>query len=265
VRPLHNSDAFDWIEHGRTPFPSQVNENDGVEVTRLMPASFERYAKILHRLDVRYDDIHSCLTPEELVILQIPTCTSVRDFVLRKRAGPEDSRIRWKEAAEALGVPYAPGLTHAWFSRRLKPDPQCWPRFIFGPSDGTLDSEECRALASVLSESTPQHDCYFRLAEVPFLGTDQELMFSGRLGEVEDYFANGSGVSVYGHPFQFTPEYWWPVDRSWCVCSDYDLTFTVVGGSSVVIERLLHHPVLECLEVTPGTRVDDLTPIPAWS
>lgn len=30
--------------------------------------------------------------------------------------------------------------------------------------------------------------------------------------------------------YRFTPEYWWPTDCSWCLCSDYDLMFTVVGG-----------------------------------
>ncbi len=219
-----------------------------------MPASFERYAKIFHRLDVRYDDQHAGLTTEELVILQIPKCTSVRDFAMRMRATSNDSRIRWKEAAEALGVPYAPELSHRWFYNRLKPNPQCWPRFIWGPADGTLDAQECRELASVLTAVTSDQECYFRLAEMPFVATDQELLFAGKLDEVQDFFAGGG--------FQFTPEYWWPADHSWCVCSDYDLTFTIVGGPSSPIESLLSHPVLECLEVSPRTRVDDFAPMP---
>jgi hypothetical protein len=40
-----------------------------------MAAVFERYAKIFHRLDVRNEDVHASLTPEEIAILGIPECT----------------------------------------------------------------------------------------------------------------------------------------------------------------------------------------------
>ena len=62
--------------------------------------------------------------------------------------------------------------------------------------------------------------------------------------------------------YQFSPEYWWPPNRAWCVCSDYDLMFTVVGGSRHLISALLKSDVLECLEVTPQTRIDSLAPMP---
>jgi len=53
-----------------------------------------------------------------------------------------------------------------------------------------------------------------------------------------------------------TPTHWFPEDRSWLVCSDYDLTFTLVGGSARLAQELLDHPVLECVSVQPETRVD---------
>jgi hypothetical protein len=57
-------------------------------------------------------------------------------------------------------------------------------------------------------------------------------------------------------------EYWWPSDRSWCVCSDYDLHFTIIAGRSQLVSALLKHGVLECLEVNPRTRIDVFAPIP---
>ncbi|UWZ86016.1 hypothetical protein [Occallatibacter riparius] len=262
MKTLPDSDAFDWILLGRAAMTSEVNEYNGVQVTGLLPAVFERYAKIFHKLDVRAEDPQAGLTAEEIAILKIPECAEVRDFWVKRRTMAADSRIRWKDAADAFGVPYAPELTHSWFSQRLKPNPQCWPRFIWGPADGTLDAQECNQLVSVLAGVTSTQGCYFRFAEIPFIATDQELLFAGRLDEVGDCFLNGAIKSVYERPFQYTPEYWWPEDHSWCVCSDYDLTFTVVGGSSSLIERFLDHPILECLEVRPETRVDNLSPMP---
>jgi len=80
------------------------------------------------------------------------------------------------------------------------------------------------------------------------------FLFRGTLEEIDEF--------PTGKRYRFGPEYWWPLDRSWCVCTDYDLTITVVGGSSQLVAALLSHSILECLEVTPRTRIDGLAPIP---
>ena len=57
-------------------------------------------------------------------------------------------------------------------------------------------------------------------------------------------------------------EYWWPSDQSWCVCSDYDLPFTIIGGRPNLVSALLQDKVLECIQVTPQTRIDVFAPMP---
>jgi hypothetical protein len=118
--------------------------------------------------------------------------------------------------------------------------------------DGALDTRESSELASILGRITAQQVNYFRLPEFPFIGTDQPLLFQGSLEEAPGYFAN----------FQFGPEFWWPADHEWCVCSDYDLTFTIVSGSSQLITALLESEALECIEVSATIRVDDSAPMP---
>jgi hypothetical protein len=215
----------------------------------VIPLAFERYAKVLHRFNVSEDSVDSSLTKEELAILQIPDCLSIKHLTASR---PKGSRIFWKEAAQALDVPYSQEITHGWFSRSLAPAPQCWPRFIDGPADGALDVEECSELASILAKNSSEDACSFRLPGIPFIGTDQSLLFEGMLEEVPAFFAD----------YQFGPEYWWPRDHQWCVCSDYDLTFTVVGGSSQLITALQRSAVLECIEISPTIRVDDSAPLP---
>jgi hypothetical protein len=36
-----------------------------------------------------------------------------------------------------------------------------------------------------------------------------------------------------------TPNLWWPAERSWCVASEIDLTWSFVGGSSQLISALV--------------------------
>jgi hypothetical protein len=42
-----------------------------------------------------------------------------------------------------------------------------------------------------------------------------------------------------------SPNLWWPDDRSWCVATEVDFSWTYVGGSHALIERVLADPALE--------------------
>jgi hypothetical protein len=133
-------------------------------------------------------------------------------------------------------------------------EPGCWPRFLFGPGEGNLNTKELSEMLSVLRTLTGSQECFFRFAEIPFITTDKPILFRGVLDELPTFLANGK--------YQFTPEYWWPADHSWCVCSDYDLTFTIVAGSNELVSGVLNDATLEALLVTPQTRIDSHAPMP---
>lgn len=96
-------------------------------------------------------------------------------------------------------------------------------------------------------------NCFSRFSEIAFIATDKPVQFWGPLEELSVFLTNGT--------YQFTPEYWWPADHSWCVCSDYDLTFTIVAGSQELVSRVLNDITLEALQVTPQTRIDAYAPM----
>lgn len=247
--------AFDWIRNGRREMDIPADRSQfQCRVRNLMP-DFERYAKILHFLEAHYEHIDNPLSPREAEIVGLPECHAIKSFVEMKRNRSSSTRFRWQEIADWLNVPYKSEICHEWFVKRLRPNPQCWPSFIWGPSDGYLDPVERRDLISTLKRFTRNEECFFRFAEMPFIATDTPLLFSGQLDELETLLVKGG--------YQFSPEYWWPADHSWCVCSDYDLTFTVVGGASSLIEALLQSERLEVLEVAGHTRVDSLVPMPS--
>lgn len=252
MQPQHDESAFDWIRRDRDEMASSKDDGwDRNFVSNIVPAVFETYAKVLHRIEARYENIDSPLAPPEISILKIPPCEELRSFVESRRTEAQGSRIRWREVAEVLNVPFAPQICHEWYRKKL--DEGCWPRFLCGPDDGLLSPEECMALVSVLTPFSDGGDCFFRFAEMPFIGTDKTLLFHGILDELESFLDSGD--------YQFSPEYWWPPNRTWCVCSDYDLMFTVVGGSRKLISALLTSDTLECLEVTPHTRIDSFAPM----
>jgi hypothetical protein len=83
------------------------------------------------------------------------------------------------------------------------------------------------------------------------------LLFAGALDEIVEFGKENN--------YQFSPECWWPSDRSWCLCSDLDFEFTFVGGSQGLISAILASSTLETFQITPQTRVDYLVPMPRSS
>jgi hypothetical protein len=133
-------------------------------------------------------------------------------------------------------------------------EPGCWPRFLGGPDDASLSAEELSAVLSVLQHFAGNQDSFFRFSEIAFIATDKPIQFCGTLDELSTFLAHGK--------YQFTPEYWWPAGHSWCVCSDYDLSFTMVAGSRELVSDVLNDATLEAIQVTPQTRIDGYVPMP---
>lgn len=252
MRPSDNLAAFDWIASKRTPLPASYAEN-GVPLSCCLPLIFPAYAKILHRIDGAYQNIDDALSPEEQRIFGFSDCQVLEEFVASKRTDASGSRILWEELAAFLKTPFAPEICHHWLWRGTDVTRFCLPRYTSGPADGALQDEELKELAEILSVSSPG-TCHFRMAEMSVVATKKPLLYEGALTEAATFFAQ--------EVFQFTPEYWWPEDHSWCVCSDYDLTFTIFAGQQSIVDRLLASEVLECIQVEPHIRVDSNAPLP---
>lgn len=73
-------------------------------------------------------------------------------------------------------------------------------------------------------------------------------LYSGDLQEILDLRERGGVQSL--------PEHWWPNSRDWCVNTDWDLPFTLIGGPADLIRRFGEHPDLEAVAVNPDTRID---------
>jgi hypothetical protein len=249
--PCEDESAFSWISEGRSTRIGKYDDPDwrGNPVSLVVPPIFERYVKVLHSLDAHYENIDNPLSPEELSLLRIPECSSLRNLVEQHRSNPTP-RIRWKTVADALGLAFESGITDDWFRSVIEPG--CWPRFIYGPGDGWLDPEEGRALVSILKRHVTNPKIYLRMAKIPLITTETPLMYMGAMEDVIALLDAERGNML--------PEYWWPPDHSWCVCSDYDLTYTLVGASDQVCQELLEDDVLECIEVNPETRIDYRSP-----
>jgi hypothetical protein len=110
-------------------------------------------------------------------------------------------------------------------------EPACWPSFLCGPGDGDLDRGELSEIVSILRSFTGGQECFLRFAEISLIGTGKQMLFAGALDEIVEFGKENN--------YQFSPEYLWPSDRSWCLCSDFDFESTFVGGSQENSSRVL--------------------------
>jgi hypothetical protein len=254
MQPYSDDIAFEWIRSARQELLASNDPSwKGNFVSHLLPTNFEAYAKVLHSIEANYKNIDEPLSDREIALLKISPCNKLRSFVESVREELRGPRIRWQTLAQLFGVPFESAISHAWFQARMEAK-DCWARFLFGPDDGTLNDDELSEMVAVLDSFTGGQDCFFRFAEMHFITTDTPILFRGLLRDLPR-FPNAE-------KYHFTPEYWWPADHSWCLCSDYDLTFSIVGGSRQLVAAVLSNAKLEAVEVRPDTRIDWFAPIP---
>jgi hypothetical protein len=253
--------VFDWIAKGRDQQPEQKSDSpnwSGNVVAQCMPGVFPAYCKLFHPI---HEDAsirnHALTWDEEKRANPAPVETEpgkkalaalLRDSVLVGHCSgveeTQDARVLWQTLAERYGLVFNPEFNPESFRKVFKTG--SWPRYLLGPAEGTLDRKTCEALISVFKPLSQTGGIYFRFSD--YLMNDLPHLYSGDLNELTAFLTKPR--------FGSTPEYWWPDDRSWCVCTDWDLTFTLVGGSRTLVEACLAHPILECIVVTPETRID---------
>jgi hypothetical protein len=247
--------AADWVLEGVRNFDYTVGS--------LVPAAFERYARVFH-----------------------PAA---------RRDAPD---VRWQEVASANGRTMHPAaewgsLTGSW---RIDGQPDLWDE---PPKTGQLPQRLAVRLASALAPYAEDAEhCHFGVWEgwgVPGLmllvanGTpegelrrardaaDAEVAaWQGLLDRSPKFVLPGRPMHLLEGPLDALPSFyaryrdipslWWPEDRAWCVATDIDLMSTYVGGSSAALDALLGDEQIEALAVPVDQSVtweaDTLNPLP---
>lgn len=229
----------------------------GARVSEFLPDQFEAYVKVLHPIYVDEGVVDRSVTWDQVDKRQRAPGRTPHDRVDEVIAdatlvggGPEEttssSRIRWAELAERYGVRVGPELDKETFTDAFGGS---WPRYLFLPEEGDLEEALLRVLVDHLANHTgPDEPCvfYYWLLKTDHL--DWERVFEGALRSVLHEPANWD---VWG-----SPSAWWPSSRTWCVVTDFDAAFTLVGGPRDLIDALVEDGELETIAVSPHTRLD---------
>ncbi|TBO61651.1 hypothetical protein EYS09_00230 [Streptomyces kasugaensis] len=157
-------------------------------------------------------------------------------------------RLRWAELARRVGEPVvAEGLLPSY---RSAPDgrtaDRSWPTGIEPPTEGSLDRETWNRLITILLAYAPAGAntrclAHFSPLTMGALFVDRGHVLTGGLGDA---------LALYDldEP-DFSPANLWPQDRSWIVCTDYDLWGTKVVGPTELIDALVGDTELEAVRL----------------
>ena len=111
-----------------------------------------------------------------------------------------------------------------------------------------MDRLACNRVASILVTVTGNQPCYFYYVFPSAIEHHPGLLLEGTL----DSAANG--FAEMERP-KHAPSYWWPENYAWCVYSDWDFTYTLVGGGQNLVDRIIADTYLEAIKVESSTRV----------
>lgn len=166
------------------------------------------------------------------------------------RGPKEPSRILWVDLARRNGLQFHSEMNANYFhlassGRELGGD-------IQGPDEGRLDDVTCQAILESIRSIKGSEQCLFYYSGI---GPPHETtLYKGFLEDVLLCFKL-DGIRAL-------PEYWWPENRTWCVCTDRDLCFTLIGGATDLVRSIMQNPFLECLPVSGESRVDWYADVP---
>ncbi|MBG0831645.1 hypothetical protein HS041_28345 [Planomonospora sp. ID67723] len=250
--PLAPASATDWLR-----------ELAGDGLTGFMPPPLPDAAWVLNAMyehdqaptGISHDDVHRAaiangsVSPEIVGGIDMNTVGTVTGGGLGRaeHPGPGWKRLRWADLARRSGDPMIPD--------RLLPCYRCfpsvsingsWPITIVPPTEGSMDRETWNRLIGLLRVHSPagaDTRCLAYYSPLTLGATDFENLHvrAGLLGDAEILYDNPE--------VGFSPSNLWAEDRSWIICTDYDLWATKVAGPASLIEVLLKDPEIEAVRL----------------
>ncbi|MGC5395897.1 hypothetical protein ACPXCP_09085 [Streptomyces sp. DT20] len=164
-----------------------------------------------------------------------------------RHPGPGWRRLRWTELARRTGDPIVPdGLMPSYRCFPSAKKEGSWPLSMIPPTEGSLDRETWNRLIATLNQYSPAGPdtrclAYYNPLTLGATDFDNLHVRAGRLGDAELLYDQSEA--------DFSPSNLWADDRSWVLCTDYDLWATKVAGSPALINALLNDSEIEAVRL----------------
>jgi hypothetical protein len=203
----------------------------GCQVSNIVPKRYNHYCKIIHpihRNKTVLDEtlLYGDLNPLERIPIEL------------------GERIRLKDLAKKYNLHYIKEISSQSIIRLFGSN----PRYLIGGAEGEIDDETVKEIISVLQPFTQTGNCYFHYEMMKAPKYYKEQLYYGKLENVINLSRDDN--------VQGSPSCWWEENKNWCLCTGYNMDFSIFGGSKEMIDALFANDFLECIEVDSHTRID---------
>jgi len=219
---LIEKEIEDWIK----PYATIVGEKIDVDIDlkkknpvkyflRLtLPNKFQDYGIALHSYWINYNIPKSKirerknddeeLPEEEFTRVNWQDFYKLKDFPFKLNAAVTNS-VEWKKPNEQLNNELYPG-------------------------EGLMDEEHLKSFVNIVNELYGNQEIEVFYTLLSTQDCNKDLMFGGRINDLPKLFEKEN--------LRLTPSLIYPKERNWVINTDYDLSFSTIGGETKLIDEL---------------------------
>jgi hypothetical protein len=237
-----NNKLPDWIERQATLGPNVKVDGQRTEdnffwyfLTVCCPLIFESYAIILHPFWINWKANDLVLSGLTLTDKQVD--------------GHEFSRVNWPDFFRLYGHNFSldtANQTQEIIRKSLLnggTKQVDWPVYIWFPCEGNCETAELKYIFSSLTDLYGNLSANFYYNLLKTQEWTEDKIYNGKLSEFDKLVALDS--------LRDNPTAVFPDDKTWCLVSDYDLSFTYIGGTKEFINRLTTNKDFDIYEIEP--------------
>jgi hypothetical protein len=223
----------DWIKPYVTVIGNQIEIDPNLResnptkyfVQITIPNRFEKYAIAPHSFWINYN------VPDN----------EIRESRNDDPDMPEEdfTRISWKEFYNLKGVKF--DLNDVILSTIYLRFPFKQLNNELYPGGGIVDKETLQSIAKIVLELYGDQKIEVFYIIMSTMSWDKDRMFTGRISELNVLFDNKE--------LNFTPSLIYPKAGNWVINTDYDLSFSTIGGDTEFIDELVSRNTNEIFEV----------------
>ncbi len=253
LRKCEKLEPLEWIASVTDEIETNPQLFCGNFVSHCVPRIYPAYGKIFHPIyedlsitdrTITWNDLEDKGDPSDPIDIILSNSVTVYGGEYDEAAL---RRLKWSDLAKQRGLlAFHPEINADTFTRNFPG--RSWPRYLIGADEGQLDADACQRLVHHIASLYGDVKCFFLYDLISTFDYESDLLFEGTL---QDVFAARAVERVNS-----SPNRWWPEDRRWFIHTDYDLTFTLVGGEIDLIDALVSDEELECVRVRSDHRID---------
>ncbi|WP_405265701.1 hypothetical protein [Cellulophaga sp. Ld12] len=219
---LIEKEIEDWIK----PYATIVGEKIDVDIDlkkknpvkyflRLtLPNKFQDYGIALHSYWINYN---------------IPK-SKIRERKNDDEELPEEefTRVNWQDFYKLKDVPFKLNAAVTDSVEWKKPNEQLNNELY--PGEGLMDEEHLKSFVNIVNELYGNQEIEVFYTLLSTQDCNKDLMFGGRINDLPKLFEKEN--------LRLTPSLIYPKERNWVINTDYDLSFSTIGGETKLIDEL---------------------------